>query len=120
MKRVNRQTCHFFKRRRLGHHREEEEIDFGIFCDLVSQAGLEVLAVLEVFHLIDLDGSGTIDMKEFSSKYRVFACYLQSFPFFLCIYCIHSAIPGYIIYMFDRSVDSGCTIFIQYIFMVYC
>jgi hypothetical protein len=49
----------------------------------VSRAGLEVLAVPEVFHLIDLDGSGT--MREFSSKCRVFAwlgmftCLLQSF-----------------------------------------
>jgi hypothetical protein len=92
MKRVNRQTDrqtgHFLKRRRLGHHGEGGEIDFGIFfCDLVSRAGLEVLAVLEVFHLIDLDGSGTIDMKEFSSKCRVFAYLLQSF---LSVYILHT------------------------------
>jgi serine/threonine protein kinase len=53
------------KRRRLEHH---GEIDFGIFCSLVSQAGLEVLAVPEVFQVFDTDGNGTIDMKEFLSK----------------------------------------------------
>jgi hypothetical protein len=100
MKRVNRQTDrqtdrqtgHFLKRRRLGHH-GEEEIDLDIFfCDLVSRAGLEVLAVLEVFHLFDLDGSGPIDMKEFSSKCRVFAwfvCFCCS-SFFLYVYILHT------------------------------
>jgi serine/threonine protein kinase len=68
------------KRRRLEH---QGEIDFGIFCDLVSRAGLEVLAVPEVFNLFDLDGSGTIDMKEFLSKCRVFVILLVLVVFVL-------------------------------------
>jgi serine/threonine protein kinase len=68
------------KRRRLEY---QGEIDFGIFCDLVSRAGLEVLAVPEVFNLFDLDGSGTIDMKEFLSKCRVFVILLVLVVFVL-------------------------------------
>lgn len=53
------------KRRRLEHH---GEIDFQIFCNLVSGAGLEVLAVPEVFAVFDTNGDGAVDMKEFLGR----------------------------------------------------
>jgi hypothetical protein len=125
-KQTDSQTGHFFKRRRLGHHGEGEEIDFGIFfCDLVSRAGLEVLAVMEVFHLIDLDGSGTIDMKEFSSKCRVFAwlglvcLLLLQFFLSLCVYFAYIVpfLDIYVIYMLDHSAGSVCTYLFSIIYL---
>lgn len=50
------------KRRRFAH---PGYINFELFCQVVTQVGLDALASEDIFNIFDTDGSGTIDMKEF-------------------------------------------------------
>lgn len=41
------------------------ELDFEEFCKLMNECGLSVLATSQVFAIFDVDGNGSIDVKEF-------------------------------------------------------